>query len=177
MNRVLALIGVSTAALLLSGCVSDEHQDVKHWMDEAGAGIKGRVPPLPEITPFPVVSYEGGALLEPFNGSKIDPNVKEADEGGLKPDLERQREPLEAYPLESLKMVGVMKEKNRIQAVVQADNTVYTVKVGNYMGQSFGRVTRITDTEVQLVELVQDPLGEWVERTTALQLQEQEAGK
>lgn len=177
MKRIVALIGVSTAALLLGGCVSDEHQDVKQWMDEAGAGIKGRVPPLPEITPFPVVSYESGSMLEPFNPSKVDPNAKEVEEGGLKPDMDRPREPLEAYPLESLRMVGVMKEKGRVNAVVLADSTVYNVKVGNYMGQSFGRVTRITDSEVQLLELVQDPLGEWVERTTALQLQEQEAGK
>lgn len=166
------------AVLLLAGCAADEHQDLKQWMQEASKDIKGRIPPLPEIKPFPIVSYETSDLIDPFNSGKIEPEKKaSAGGGGLKPDLNRYKEPLEAYPLESLKMVGVVREKGRTSAMIQADKAVHTVRVGNYMGQNFGMVVRITDTEVQLKELVQDPSNDWVERATSLQLQEQETKK
>lgn len=173
-----ALILSVAATLLLVGCAADEHQDLKQWMLEASKDIKGRIPPLPEIKPFPIVSYDAGDVTDPFNATKIEPDKKAgAGGGGLKPDLNRYREPLEAYPLESLKMVGVLKENGRTSAVVQADKAVHTVRVGNHMGQNFGMIVRITDTEVQLKELVQDPSNDWVERATSLQLQEQETKK
>lgn len=176
-RRVAVLMLGAIAACGLAGCVSDENQDVKQWMVEAGADIKGRIPPLPEIKPFPIVSYEAESLVDPFNPLKIDPEKKGLTGGGLKPDLNRFKEPLEAYPLESLKMVGVLKEKGRTSAIVLADKTVHTVKVGNYMGQNFGMIVRVTDTAVELKELVQDPANDWIERPTSLQLQEQEINK
>ncbi|MBP9218153.1 MAG: pilus assembly protein PilP [Sterolibacterium sp.] len=165
-------------AVLLSGCVTDDHQDLKVWMQEASKDIKGHIPPLPEIKPFPVVSYDAADVVEPFSPAKIEPEKRVGAGGsGLKPDLNRYREPLEAYPLEALRMVGVLREKNRVSAVVLADKAAYTVRVGNYIGQNFGRIVRITDSEIQLKELVQDSDDEWVEREAALQLQEQENKK
>lgn len=167
----LSLIG---CALLLAGCMTDEHQDIKQWMQEASQGIKGRVPPLPEIKPFPIVSYEAGNFLDPFSAAKLVPeNAASGD--GLQPDLNRSKEVLEAYPLESLKMVGVIRERGRISALVRADDGVHTVKLGNYMGQNFGMILRITDTEIQLKEMLQEQDKNWTERTTVLQLQEQES--
>lgn len=164
------------ASLMLIGCAADEHQDLKQWMQEAAKDIKGRIPPLPEIKPFPIVSYDANDMVDPFKPGKIEPERK-AGGGGLKPDLDRFREPLESYPLESLKMVGFVKDETGMSAIILADKAVHKVKVGNYMGQNFGMIVKITDTEVQLKELVQDPSNDWVERSTSLQLQEQEAKK
>ncbi len=177
MSRAALTLAVM-AALMLAGCAADEHHDLKQWMQEASKDIKGRIPPLPEIKPFPIVSYETGDLPDPFNAAKIEPEKRaNAGGGGLKPDLERYKQPLEAYPLESLKMVGVLKEKSGMSAIILADKAVHTVKLGNYMGQNFGMIVKITETEVHLKELVQDPSNDWVERAASLQLQEQETTK
>lgn len=175
MNRLSITLSM-LAALLLVGCMADEHQDIKQWMQEASKNIKGKIPPLPEIRPFPIVSYDAGDLVDPFNSLRIETG-KKGEGSGLRPDPNRYKEPLEAYPLESLKMVGVVREKGRTSAMVLADKTVHTVRLGNYMGQNFGMIVGITDTEIQLKELVQEQDSEWVERATSLQLQEQETKK
>lgn len=166
------------AGLLLGACGSEEHQDLKQWMKDATKDMKGRVPPLPEIKPFPIVSYEAVELTDPFSAVKIGPDRKpEGGGGGLKPDLKRFKEPLEAYPLDTLKMVGLIQQGKMLNAIIKADKAVHLVKIGNYMGQNFGMVTQITESEVQLRELIQDSAGDWVERPSSLQLQEQETKK
>lgn len=162
--------------LALAGCGGDVHEDIKAWMKESTLGLKGRVPPLPEIKAFPIVSYDADDKLDPFKPVGIDPEKKVAG-GGVKPDLERRREPLESFPLESLKMVGLLENGKLKHALIRGDKAIYQVKMGNYMGQNFGIVTDISDKEVQVRELVQDPGGDWVERTSKLQLQEQETRK
>jgi type IV pilus assembly protein PilP len=93
--------------------------------------------------------------------------------GGPRPDPNRRREPLEEYPLDSLKMVGTLTRANQSWAVVQApDGAVHRAKIGDHMGQNFGRVKKITDNRVDLVELIQNPLGEWIEREANLALAE-----
>jgi type IV pilus assembly protein PilP len=167
------------AVISLSGCSNEEHQDLKQWMKDSTQGLKGRVPPLPEVKAFPVVAYETLDLMDPFNPKKIEPNKRQSAAQGPRPDLNRRREPLEAFPLESLRMIGVLTQGKKSHAVIQADKTIHQVRVGNYMGQNFGVVTNVGDSEVVLKELIQDSSGEWVERTTTLQLQEkpQEARK
>jgi type IV pilus assembly protein PilP len=164
------------AAVFLAACGGDDHQDIKDWMAEASKDMHGRVQPIPEIKPFPIISYDAGDLPEPFNPAKVVPE-KRSGGGGIQPDFDRPREPLEAYPLESLKMVGVMRKDRVLHALIQVDNTVYQVRPGNHMGQSFGVITSITDAQVNIKELVQDPTGQtadWVERIATLQLQEQD---
>ena len=168
---------VLLACLGLVACGGEEHQDLRQWMKESSKDFKGRVPPLPPIKSFPVVAYETADLLDPFNATKIEPERK-AGGGGLKPDLDRRKEPLEAYPLESLKMVGTLIKGKMTHALVQADKNLHQVKVGNYMGQNFGIITDISETEIKLKELVPDSLGDYMERTSTLQLQEkQQEGK
>jgi len=98
--------------------------------------------------------------------------LAEKSSKGKKPDLDRRREPLEAYPLDSIKMVGVMQKGKLTYALITADQTLHQVKIGNYVGQNFGMVTQVTETEVLIKELVQDAAGDWVERDATLQLQE-----
>ncbi|NLF54375.1 MAG: pilus assembly protein PilP [Thauera phenolivorans] len=151
-------------------------------MNEQAGGMRGAVKPLPEIKPFPVVDYGSAMLVEPFQADRIEPE-RQAARGGLKPDLQRRREPLESFPLESLKMVGMLERGRASHALIQADAHIHQVRVGNHMGQNFGVVTAIGvnpmgETAVTLKELVEDINGDWVERTSSLLLQErQEAGK
>lgn len=169
MKRALAIF----ACLILVACGNEEHQDLKQWMKDATKDLKSRVPPLPQIKEFPVVAYDAGDIVDPFRPSKIDPE-KKAGGGGIQPDLNRRKEPLESYPLESLKMVGTIKKERMVYALIQADKNVHQVKIGNYMGQNFGIVTNITEAELMLRELVADSLGDYAERTSTLQLQEKQ---
>ncbi|MBX3646805.1 MAG: pilus assembly protein PilP [Rhodocyclaceae bacterium] len=169
MRRAAILMG----CLMLAACGGEDHQDLRQWMKESTKDFKGKIPPLPEIKSFPTVAYEAGDLVEPYNASKIEPERK-AGGGGIKPDLDRRKEPLEAYPLESLKMVGTLTKGKMVHALVQADKNLHQVKIGNYMGQNFGIITDINETEVQLKELVPDSLGDYTERTSTLQLQEKQ---
>ena len=179
MRRLILALAVP---LVISACGGDEHTDVKQWMAEATKDIRGRLPPLPEVKPFPVVSYDAGGLLDPFRPAKIEPE-KKGGGGGVKPDLERRKEELERYPLDALKFVGVIRDDKRLYAVIVADKRIYRVKVGNYMGEDFGRIVDIQaspgmdEGKVVLREQVQDPGGDWVERTSVLEMQVQEANK
>lgn len=168
------------ASMLLVGCGGGEHEDVKLWMDEASRDLRGKVQALPELKPFPVVSYGASDQFDPFNAGRVDPERKDA--GGNKPDFDRPKEQLESYPLESLSFVGVVtKSKSGARhALIEADGVIHQVGKGNYLGQNFGRIVAVSENEVQLVETVQDPSGqstEWVERDMTLQLQEGLRGK
>lgn len=169
MKRMLLL-----SCLLLLGACSSEEEDIQAWMAEQEKGMKGAVKPLPEIKPYEPVEYGAAALVDPFRASRLDVDKRG---GGVRPDTDRRKEPLEAFPLESLRMVGVLTQGKVVHALVRADKALYQVKVGNYMGQNYGVVTAIGDSELTLKELVEDVNGDWVERTSSLQLQEREEAR
>lgn len=165
------------AALFLGACAGEEHQDIKEWMNETAKDFKGNVPPLPELRPFPVVSYDGSNLTDPFSAAKIVPERSAASSGNT-PDFDRPREPLEAFPLESLKMVGVMLpgagNTKTPYAMISSSGGLHYVVVGNHLGQNFGVVTAITDGEVKIKETIKDPTGQtadWVDRSASLYLE------
>ncbi|UUX96537.1 pilus assembly protein PilP [Aquabacterium sp. J223] len=172
-------VAVLSAALLvagLAGCSADE-DELQQWMEQQRREVKPNVPPLvppKKFTPEPYATAEG---VEPFSAQKLTVAIKqEARQPSslLAGEMNRRREPLEAFPLDSMTMVGSVAKEGRPQALLRVDNLLYQVKVGDYMGQNYGRVTRITETEVALREIVQDAAGEWIERMTTLQLQEQQ---
>ncbi len=171
------LLGLIVGVSVIAGCGSSEHDDIKKWMTDATKGMQGKVEKIEEPKKFVPFKYEAEKAVDPFNNSKIgqlaDDKKSATKGGGLKPDFDRPKEVLEAYPLENLKMVGMMKQKTLFFGIVKADTNLHRVKVGNYMGQSFGIITGITETEVTLKELVQDGGGDWVERVSTLQLQEE----
>ncbi len=164
---------VGAVALVLAGCGGESHQDLREWMREQGKGAQGKLEPLPQIHPYEPFAYNAFDLPDPFKPRKIEP-AKGNDR--LAPDLARRREPLESYPLESLTMVGTLAKDKNVYALVRTpDKDIYQVRAGNFMGQNFGVVTGISDTEIKLKELVQDSAGDWTERSSTLQLQQPDA--
>jgi type IV pilus assembly protein PilP len=170
-------IAVVLASLAFVACSSVDHEDLRQWMNEASKDIRGRIPPLPQVKPYEPVPYDAGNLIDPFRPAKIGVEQKKSGGGGLQPNMDRPREPLEAYPLESLRYVGVMTKKKDSYAIVQVDGSLYQVRVGNYLGQNFGVISRVSESEVTLKELIQDSAGDWVERESTLVLQGQEGKK
>ena len=180
MKRILlvALCGV------LGGCGGGDHEDLKQWMAQNTKDMRGGVPKLPEVKPYEPVPYEADGIVDPYKPSKIEPDSKYkqlAGKGGaFQPDFEAREirnSLLEKYPIESLKMIGYLNVNKRPMAVIQVDDKVKQVKVGDYMGLDFGMVTQVSDTELQLRELIQDSAGDWTERKSSLYLQSTEGSK
>jgi len=160
--RHLAL--VFPVLLVLTACGPAEHADLKGWMTEQAKGMKGKVPELPRIEPFPAVSYEAETYLSPFSALKIVTKDAAADKSS--PDQQRPRQPLENYPLEDLRLTGVIVDGAGPHALIQTPppNKPKHVRVGEFMGQNFGKVTAITRDGITVVETVKDTSGAWVER-------------
>jgi type IV pilus assembly protein PilP len=168
MRRVHSTIAL--AAVLLAGCGGESHQDLRAWMAEQGKGARGRLEPIPQIKPYEPFAYNAFDLPDPFKPRKIEPA-----KGGSKlaPDLARRREPLESFPLESLTKGGPLERNQSVFALVRTpEKDIYQVRAGNYMGQDYGVIVGISDTDIKLRELVQDGAGDWTERTSSLQLQQ-----
>ncbi len=161
------------AALGAAACGGESHQDLRQWMNDQGKGAQGKLEPLPQILSYEPFAYNAFDLPDPFKPRKIEPAKGNSK---LAPDLARRREPLESFPLESLSMVGTLAKDKTMYALVRTpEKDIYQVRSGNFMGQNFGVVTGITDTEIKLKELVQDGAGDWTERSSALQLQQPDA--
>jgi len=162
-------------ALTISACSGDQNEDLRRFVNDSGKDLRGKVEPLPEIKPYEPFTYDAFNLQDPFKPRKLQPAK---GGGGLQPDLNRPKEALEAYPLENLKMVGMLQKDKVTFAVIKTpDNNLYRVKAGNYIGQNFGVLTKITESEAIIKEIVQDSAGDWTERASSLQLQEEQERK
>lgn len=159
--------------LLLAGCGGEEFQDLRDFVKTAGADMRGKVEPPPEVKPYEPFTYDNDSNLpDPFKPRK--PEARSAGHAGLnQPDFNRPKEELEDFPLESLKMVGYYYQKGVANAVIRSsEGKIYHLKAGNYIGMNFGRVTSVTETEMKIKEMVQDSNGDWSERESSLQLAE-----
>ncbi len=174
MRRQIVILTLACAGL--ASCGGEQYSDLKQFVKESDNLPRGRIPPLPDIKPYEPLSYDAYDLVDPFKPRKIEP-PKTAAGGGIQPDLTRRKEPLEAYPLENLRMVGTLQQNKANYALVKSpDNNLFRVKSGNYMGQNFGLITEISESTIKLKEIVQDSAGDWTERVSTLTLAE-EAGK
>jgi type IV pilus assembly protein PilP len=162
----------------LSGCSGDDQQNIRQWMQEQRTATKPNVPPIPEPKKFTPAPYQNDVSTEPFSNQKLAQALKReasqatANAALVAPELNRRKEVLEGYPLDAITMVGTMLPKGVPVALVRVDKLLYQVRVGNYVGQNYGKVTKVTETELVLREIVQDAAGEWIERQASLQLQE-----
>ena len=165
-------------ALTLAGCGAAGDDELRQWMAEQKRQTQPKVTPISEPKQFKPENYTQATALEPFSSQKLTQALKRestqsASSGALiAPELARRKEALEAFPLDTMAMVGLMVKAGQPVALVKAGNLLYQVRPGGYLGQNFGRVTKISETEVTLREIVQDAVGEWIERTATLQLQE-----
>ena len=166
MRRIFIMI---LMCLGLAACGSEKYSDLRQFVKDSDNLPRGRIPPLPDVKPYEPFSYEAYDLVDPFKPRKIEP-PKTAG-GGIQPDLTRRKEPLEAYPLENLRMVGTLQQNKTIYALVKSpDNNLFRIKPGNYIGQDFGLVTDISESAIKLKEIVQDSTGDWTERISTLML-------
>jgi type IV pilus assembly protein PilP len=171
----LRLVGVISVAFL-SACGSGEFSDLKEFVAQSGQGLRGRVDALPQVKAYEPITYNAFELPDPFRPRKIEP--EKGGGGGPAPDTTRRKEPLEAYPLESLKMVGTLERASQRWALIKTpDSNLYRVHRGNYLGQNFGQIAMIAEGSITLKELIQDTTGSWSERTSNLQLLEEEEKK
>lgn len=164
-------------AAALAGCAGGDEAELRTWMEETRKTMRPTTQPVPEPKQFSPFAYEGKALIDPFDPQKMVLAVARqaqtrASTSAIRPDLDRRREMLEGYPLDQLKMVGTLRQSGNQVALIDAAGQTFMVRVGNYMGQNFGLVTKISETDVDLKEIVQDAAGEWVERPSKLELQE-----
>ncbi len=173
MKRLLPL----ACAALLAACGGEQFGDLKKELNDMTKDLRGRVDPLPQVRPYEPVAYQAENEIDPFRPTRIEVaaaagGAAPAAAGGKAPDMDRPKEPLEAFPLESIQMVGSLTQGRETFGLVKAGPNLYRVRKGNYMGQNFGVITGIDEIQISLKELLQEGSGEWVERSSSLQLQE-----
>ncbi len=160
------LVAGLALTMLVTGC-SDDQQELRAWMQEQRARTPIKIDPVPAPKHYEPFRYQSAALADPFGS----PQLVARASSGLTPDMKRPREALESFPLDTIRMIGRINDGRRNLALLQVGGLVYQAKVGNHAGQNFGRITSVTESEVKLIEMVQDAAGDWTERETVLQLQ------
>lgn len=164
-NRLTCLV----LAVLISGCASEMDQ-----LQQQVAEIKGRpgerIEPLPEIKPYEAFSYQATSLRSPFIPSAP---ARSDVANAVRPDVKRNREFLEQFPIDSLRMVGTLQLNGRTYGLVQGkDGLVHRVLPGNFIGQNDGKVVGITSTKISVIEIIPDGVGGYIERPAGLALTE-----
>ncbi len=168
------LLLVAITALALTGCANDQ-SELRDWMQTVRAETKPVHEPISEPRNFAPYLYDNHAEVDPFSSAKLAGMADvagRAPRDGLKPDLARRREALEGFPLDTIRLVGHLSNRDGSYALLQAENLIFQAGVGNFAGQNFGKITKISETEIKLKELVQDAVGDWIEREAALQIQD-----
>jgi type IV pilus assembly protein PilP len=171
-------IAICSGVAVLPGCFSSAHDELQSWMTEQRNQTKPSITPIAEPRKFVPQTYAASLGVEPFSNQRLTQALKQANKASganqalVQPEINRRKEALEAVPLDGVTMIGSIIKGNQPIALIKVDKLVYQVKVGNYLGQNFGRITKITETAVTLREIIQDGSGDWMERMTQLELQE-----
>lgn len=167
-------LGLLACVAGLSGCGGDQ-EELQAWMEQQRHEVQPSVQPLSQPQKFNPQPYLGADGIEPFSGTKLAGALKQEAKqpnSAVASELNRRKEPLEAFPLDSMTMVGSFAKQGAQYALLKVDGLLYQVKAGEYLGQNYGKIVKITETDITLREIVQDAAGEWIERPTTLQLQE-----
>lgn len=174
-RRVLASCAtVLLAAVLATGCAQG-FDELQGWIDGERRMAQPRVRPLQPPRQFMPEAYDGTQAADPFSPQKLSVALRQESaqpNSAIAAEFSRRKEPLEAYPLDTMSMVGSLSRQGRSVALLRVDSLLYQVKTGDYLGQNYGRVTKVDETRVEIRELVQDATGEWVTRSVVLHLQD-----
>lgn len=174
MSRRKQIISLSyiAAALLLGGCSRDV-SDLENYIAQTKTKYVGSIDPIPQFDPYQVYTYSASNERDPFLQREQDTIEETVVESGPQPDRERRKEPLEYFPLDSLSMVGILEQRGNVWGLIRdADGTIHRVIPGNYLGENFGEIIRITESRVEILEIIPDGLGSWIEREIDLSLGE-----
>ena len=168
---------MAVAMLFLAGCVRHGMNDLQEYVAEVKARPPTPIDPIPQITQAETFLYVAENRRDPFVPTDVVEDVLgESTEEGPRPDPNRRKEELEAFPLDALKMVGTLDRKGEMWALVQTpDGTIHRVKTGNYLGQNDGRIIAIEEERVNLVELIPNGRGGYLERQASLALGERDS--
>jgi type IV pilus assembly protein PilP len=167
----LLLLSIS---MLLSACGDSDVKEVKQWMADVDRSTKVAIQPLSEPKNFVPFAYGAKDAVDPYSPNKLLVELAKLSDQStnpLKPDLNRRKELLEAYPLDTMHMVGIIQKNGVNYALVQINGAVYQVVNGQRIGQNFGIVTGVTEDTINIKEVLQDAGGDWVERMSKLELQ------
>ena len=161
------LLLAAAAVVFLAGC-SNDMDELESYIADVKARKSVAIEPIPQIKQFDAFVYVAGDRRDPF--VQLEPRNEQA-QSGLRPDMRRAREPLEEFPVDSLHMLGMVTAQDHRYALIKApDGVVHRVALGDHLGQNYGEVVRITESEVGLKEIVPDGFGGWVERPAKLAL-------
>jgi type IV pilus assembly protein PilP len=175
-KQILRWCCIATLTGSLAACSSDPTADLEVYVEEVKSKQTSRIEPLPEFKPYESFAYQANDLRDPFTEptfSHPQAAAAQVTNNGIKPDFERPAEPLEEFPLDSLRMVGTLEQNNENWALINdTDGTIHRVQPGNYAGQNHGKITRVTEFEVELTEIVPDGIGGWIERQASIAISE-----
>lgn len=166
--KTIVRIGLCASLLSISAC-SQDISDLQSFIAQTKSAHVGSVKAIPQFKPYESFSYSAAELRDPFVA-----NTNLEDDDGTKtsllnPDSTRPRQPLEVFPLDTLSMVGILEQNAQLWGLIKdPQNIVHRVQVGNYMGQSEGRVTEINESAIFLVEIIPDGIGGYIERDASI---------
>ncbi|MGD8483328.1 MAG: pilus assembly protein PilP [Thioalkalispiraceae bacterium] len=164
---------LAVAITSITACSSEQHGDLQAYVDRVKAQKKGRVEPLPEVKPYATFAYSAHELREPFTSFALSDAEEQEETNGLRPDMNRKREALEQFPLDTLAFVGHLEKEGIRWGLISApDKTVYRVQVGNHLGKNYGEILSINETAIKIKEIIPNGLGGWVEREASISLSE-----
>lgn len=164
-------LGFLAVLLTLSACSSQHYGDLDKYIASVKRKAKGRIEPLPEVKTYQSFTYQAQNLRSPFTPYSEAPAEKKTTQPGVTPDIHRKREPLEAFPLDSLKFVGTIQKGGEMWGLISApDKAIYRVQVGNHMGKNYGEIVSLSETSIVLKEIIPNGSGGWVERKASIAL-------
>jgi len=160
-------------SLLFVACSEVDYSDLDEFVKNSGQGLRGQMDPVPGVKSHKHFTYDAFDISSPFIPRQNE--LVKNENSGLQPDLERRREALENFTLDSLKMVGSLQQDEKVFALINSpDGTLHRVSIGNYLGKDFGQIAIISESEITLKEIVQDSVNDWSERISSLMLDGQE---
>ena len=174
--RMVRWLCIASLSGMMVACSGEPTSDLEEYVQITKRQQKSSIEPLPEFKPYESFAYQAADLRDPFTEptfSQAKPTGPVVSNNGIKPDFDRPTEPLEEFPLDSLRMVGTLEQREDQWALINdTDGTIHRVQPGNYAGQNHGKITRITDFEVELTEIVPDGIGGWIERQSSIAISE-----